>query len=64
VSIRCPECGHTYEAWHRPSVNLDLDPQLADPDYLYDVTHARCPNCSFEVAVGGLIVRGDLREMR
>jgi hypothetical protein len=30
LTIECPRCGERFEAWHRPSWNLDLDPWAAD----------------------------------
>ena len=64
ITVRCPECGRLYEDWHRPSINLDIDPELGDPEYLHRAMHAQCPECGHEVALGGLVVRGDIRELR
>lgn len=64
ITVRCPGCGHLYEDWHRPSINLGIDPELGDPDYLHRATNARCPGCGHEVTLGGLVARSDVWELR
>ena len=32
ITVTCPDCGHIYEDWYRPSINLSLDD--FDDDYL------------------------------
>jgi DNA-directed RNA polymerase subunit RPC12/RpoP len=64
ITIRCPGCGDLYETWWRPSVNVDLDPGLDDPAYLEEATTGACPACGRRIALGGLVVRGDVWEAR
>jgi predicted RNA-binding Zn-ribbon protein involved in translation (DUF1610 family) len=58
IDVRCPACGTEYETWHRPSINLDLDPGMADPAYLDEASTATCPNCGLKVRLGVLVVAG------
>ncbi|MGH2787211.1 MAG: MJ0042-type zinc finger domain-containing protein [Actinomycetota bacterium] len=55
VTVRCPRCGHVFDDWYRPSMNLDLDP-WADERYLHDCVHATCPACKTEFRIGTLLV--------
>jgi hypothetical protein len=41
----------------RASVNLDLDPGMADEDYLRECSTARCPSCGTEVVLDVLVVK-------
>jgi len=35
IAVECHKCGVRYEDWYRPSINADLDPELAaDVDYV------------------------------
>jgi hypothetical protein len=43
VDIICPECGHQYQDWYRPSVNLNLD--SFDDEYLDKCSSAVWPQC-------------------
>jgi hypothetical protein len=45
VRVRCVRCGHEFEDWIRPSINLTLDPELDDPEYLRDAGSVRCDKC-------------------
>ena len=60
ITVECPECGHVYEDWQRASINLDLDPALADPEYLDEASSATCPECGHKVDLGTLTVEGNL----
>ena len=60
ITVKCPFCGRRYDDWHRASVNLDIDPALADPDYLEEAATATCPACGFTVELGCLIIRGNV----
>jgi DNA-directed RNA polymerase subunit RPC12/RpoP len=55
IEIRCPGCGFVYRAWHRSSLNLDLD-RFSD-DYIRQATTAACPECGHLVKLATLIVR-------
>ena len=55
VTVICPQCGHTYEDWWRPSVNLDLDD--FDDEYLDACMSAVCPECKHKVYFGNMIVK-------
>ena len=30
ITVTCPDCGHIYEDWYRPSINLSLDSFVDD----------------------------------
>lgn len=55
VEVVCPACGHEYEAWHRSSINLSLGEEWTEEE-IRAATHARCPECGFEVAFSVLVV--------
>lgn len=55
IRVECPRCGHEYDDWFRPSVNLDLDD--FDDDYLRRASTATCPSCGFVVEIGSLFVK-------
>jgi hypothetical protein len=53
ITIQCPECGHTFNDWYRPSVNLGLDD--FDEDYLNECSSAICPACGHKVDIDILL---------
>jgi endogenous inhibitor of DNA gyrase (YacG/DUF329 family) len=55
LTVECPKCGRVYEDWHRRSVNVGLDPSLADEEYLRETSTATCPDCGHTVEIGILI---------
>jgi DNA-directed RNA polymerase subunit RPC12/RpoP len=57
VTVRCPHCGHVYDDWYRPSINLDIE--HFDDAYLDAASSAVCPTCEFKVYFDSLIVRDD-----
>ncbi|MBZ0171526.1 MAG: CpXC domain-containing protein [Phycisphaerales bacterium] len=57
ITIKCPDCGHVYEDWWRPSINLMIDD--FDEAYITDATSSVCPVCGFRVQHGGLVVGKD-----
>ena len=58
VTVCCPSCAIEYQAWHRPSINLDLD--NFDEEYIDSVTSAVCPGCGHKVYFDTLVVRDDV----
>ncbi|MCY4115951.1 MAG: hypothetical protein OXF55_03550 [Caldilineaceae bacterium] len=52
VEIRCPNCGHEYVDWYRPSINLSLDD--FDDDYLEEASTTTCPKCGSKYDLGTL----------
>lgn len=36
IEVTCPDCGHFYRDWYRPSINLSLDD--FDDEYLEETT--------------------------
>ena len=44
IRVGCPGCGHEYDDWYRPSLNLDLDD--FDEDYVREATTGTCPGAS------------------
>ncbi len=57
IRVRCRKCGHVYEDWIRPSINLMLDD--FDQDYLDEASSVTCPECKHRMWVDILIVRED-----
>jgi len=57
VTVKCPQCGQTYEDWWRPSVNLNLE--TFDDEYLDACSSAVCPKCGHKVKFDVLTVRGN-----
>lgn len=58
VDIICPECGHQYQDWYRPSVNLNLD--SFDDEYLDKCSSAVCPQCEHKVYFSTLTVKDNV----
>jgi hypothetical protein len=56
ITVACPACGARYDDWHRPSINLALDPELADPAYMREASTATCPACGHVVELDVLVV--------
>ena len=57
ITITCPQCGHVYTDWHRPSINVTLD--HFDAEYLDAATSSICPRCGLKVSHDVLIVDMD-----
>ena len=57
IRVRCPRCGNEYEDWHRPSLNLDLDPWI-DEAYVREASSATGPVCGHRVELATLVVEG------
>lgn len=57
ITIECPRCGHHYDSWWRPSLNLKLD-HFTEPE-LAAATSATCPACTHTVQLDTLIVRAN-----
>lgn len=55
VDVWCPQCGEHYQTWRRASFNLSIE--TFDDEYIHRMTHATCPKCKTEVALGAMIVR-------
>ena len=47
ITVTCPDCGHIYEDWYRPSINLSLD--SFDDAYLEEASTTTCPECGVKV---------------
>jgi predicted RNA-binding Zn-ribbon protein involved in translation (DUF1610 family) len=45
VRVLCPRCSEEFIDHIRRSVNVDLDPELDDPEYLDEMGSVTCPNC-------------------
>lgn len=58
ITITCPQCGKSFETWHRPSINLTLGETFND-DYLRRATIKTCPHCKAEVHLATLVVGKD-----
>ena len=41
-----PDCGHVYDDWFRPSINLA---SIFDDDHLDRCSSATCPECGCDV---------------
>lgn len=57
ITVVCPLCGHEYEDWWRPSINLSLD--HFDDKYLEECSSATCPRCGLRVELDTLVVKRD-----
>lgn len=58
IEVTCPDCGHRYVDWYRPSINLSLDE--SDDDYLEEASTTTCPKCGSKYDLGTLFAgRGD-----
>ncbi len=57
IDIKCPNCGQQFKAWHRASINLNLD--SFDQAYIDKISSAVCPSCQWKVALPMLVVRDD-----
>ncbi len=57
IEVTCPDCGHSYHDWYRPSINLSLDD--FDDEYLEEATTTTCPECRVKYDLGTLCVRRD-----
>ena len=57
IMVECPKCGHIYEDWWRPSVNLGLDD--FEETYITEATTSSCSKCGFRVQHDALVVRKD-----
>jgi CpXC protein len=57
VRVPCPRCLEEFTDHIRRSVNLDLDPELDDPDYLDAMSHVTCPNCGHRQSIDMLLAR-------
>jgi hypothetical protein len=56
ITIVCPRCGETFNDWYRASINADLDPALANEDYITEASTATCPSCKLRVELGPVTV--------
>jgi CpXC protein len=45
VRVECPRCGTIFIDHIRRSINVSLDPELADPEYLDAAGSVTCPKC-------------------
>jgi len=57
VEVRCPECGHRYQDWYSPSINLAIE-EWTEAD-IEEATTATCPRCGFKVRFNSLVVSWD-----
>lgn len=55
IEVTCPDCGHFYLDWYRPSINFSLD--SFDDAYLEEASTTTCPSCGVKYDVGTLLAR-------
>ena len=55
IAVTCPDCGHFYQDWYRPTINLSLDD--FDDDYLEEASTTTCPECGDKYDLGTLFAR-------
>ena len=55
ITVTCPDCGHIYEDWYCPSINLSLDD--FDDDYLEEALTTTCPECGVKYDLETLFAR-------
>lgn len=52
ITVECPRCGATYEAWPQAAPVLDIDPELGDPGWMQSQSSATCPDCGATCCCG------------
>jgi hypothetical protein len=57
ITIICPACFHSFESWHRASMNLQIE-EFSE-EYIRKATIKTCPACGQEIHLGTLIVQKD-----
>jgi endogenous inhibitor of DNA gyrase (YacG/DUF329 family) len=60
ITVECPRCGGTYEAWALGVPDLDADPQLADPGWIDAQAAATCPSCGHTARCTGLAAEREM----
>jgi hypothetical protein len=54
LTAECPRCGKVYETWALGTPDLDADPALADPGWVYAAAETTCPHCGYTCCSSGL----------
>lgn len=57
IEIECSKCHARFKAWHRPSINRQLD-AFTDAE-IEAMTSTKCPACGQKIAFDALIVEAD-----
>ena len=45
LTAECPRCGKVFETWAMGTPDLDADPALGDPGWMFAAAEATCPHC-------------------
>ena len=45
LTAECPRCGKVFETWATGTPDIDSDPALGDPGWLFAAAEATCPHC-------------------
>ena len=53
IEVTCPDCGHVYLDWYRPSINLSLD--SFDDAYLEEASTTTYPECGVKYDLGDVV---------
>lgn len=57
IKIKCPKCHIQFKAWHRPSINQQLD-NFSKKD-IEEMSTAVCPKCKQKISLDCLVVEKD-----
>jgi hypothetical protein len=54
ITVECAKCGRCFEDWtHGPvDLEMELDPDLADPGFIQAACTATCPHCGCSTCLG------------
>ena len=54
LTAECPRCGEVFETWALGTPDVDADPALGDPGWLFAASEATCPHCGCTACSSGL----------
>ena len=54
LTAECPRCGEVFETWALGTPDVDADPALGDPGWLFAASEVTCPHCGCTACSSGL----------
>ena len=54
LTAECPRCGVVFETWALGTPDLEADPALGDPGWLFAASEVTCPHCGCTACSSGL----------
>ena len=60
-TVECPRCGAVFETWSPGTPELDCDPELGDPGWLWAAAEPPCPQCGCTACCTGLAAEREAR---